>query len=186
MRTYFADDREAGPGDRHRPGLNAAVAIEPLFQRHFANEIVEPDLLRLLYHAVDLDRPGAQLERLRRLGDVLAHAEFVEIVVVEIDLLFRDRAVERERLVALDRIEILGRIRQVADALRARNARRQHQRGRAGRRQEGAPVEQVLRRGKAFRDFPSAAANDVHGDRPPDSGDPFDTPTGHHGQVSYQ
>ena len=38
----------------------------------------EADLLRLLHHAVDLDRPRPQLEGLRRLDHVLARAEFIE------------------------------------------------------------------------------------------------------------
>src|SRR6478672_1603469 len=45
-------EREAAPGDRHRPGLDAAMTIEPLLERHLADEIVDRDLERLLHHAV--------------------------------------------------------------------------------------------------------------------------------------
>src|SRR5712692_6243122 len=84
--------------------LHAAVAIEPLLQRHLADEVVDADVLRLLHHAVDLDRPRPQLERLRRLGDGLGGAELVEIVVVVVGPLVGDGTVEQVFLVALERV----------------------------------------------------------------------------------
>src|SRR5215813_13140669 len=98
-------------------------------ERHLADEIVDADLLRGLHHAVDLDRPRPQLERLRRLADALARAELVEIVVAGIDLLVGDRPIERVFFITAGGIEVLGRVRQVADALRERNLGRQRQRG---------------------------------------------------------
>ena len=53
---------------------------------------------------------GRILQRLRLLGDVLGRVEFVEIVVVAVDLLVGDRAIERVLVVVLGRIEIDGRI----------------------------------------------------------------------------
>jgi hypothetical protein len=154
---------KAAPRNRHRPGLDAAVAIEPLLQRHPADQVIDADFQRLLHHAIDLDGPWPQLQRLRRLGDVLARTELVEIVVAEVDLLVGDRPVERVFFIAADRIEIPGRVRQIADALGERKLGRERQRGRGARRQQTAAVqEEVFGRGKAFGDFPPAAANDVH------------------------
>ena len=85
-------------------------------------------------------------------GDFLGRIEFVEIIVMRVDLLVGDRPVERVFLVALGRIEIGGRVRQighVGDALRKRGARRQRQRGRAAQQQAAAVEEQMLGRGEA-------------------------------------
>jgi hypothetical protein len=68
---------------------------------------------------------GKPLQRLRRLGDALARAELVEIVVAGIDLLVGDRPIKGVFFIAAHRIEVLGRVRQVADALGERNFRRQ-------------------------------------------------------------
>ena len=58
---------------------------------------------------------GRDAQRLRRRGDDLGRAEFVEIVVVAVDLLVGDRPVERVFLVALGRIEVGGRVRQLVE-----------------------------------------------------------------------
>ena len=63
---------------------------------------------------------GRSLQCLRRLGDRLGGAELVEIIVAVVDLLVGDRPVEHIFVVALHRIELGGRIRQVGDALRQR------------------------------------------------------------------
>jgi hypothetical protein len=118
--------------------------------------------LRLLHHAVDLDGPRPQLERLRRLDDVLARAEFIEIIVAGIDPLLGDGTVEREFFIASDGIKILRRVGQIAHALseRCRGCKRK---GRC-RCKEAAPAEKhVLGRGVPFGYLPSAAANHVHG-----------------------
>src|SRR6516165_11211295 len=142
------------------------MAVEPLLQRHLADEIVDADLLRLFHHSVDFDRPGTQLERLRRFGDAFARAEFIEVVVVGIDLFVGDRTIKREFLIALDGINILGGIGQIADALSERGS--WDQRERAGAHKQAAAVEeQMLRCGKPLGNFPTAAMNDMHG-RPPD------------------
>ena len=161
--------REAGPRDRHCPGLDAAVAIEPLLQRHLADEVVEADLLLLFHHAVDLDGPRPQLERLGVAGDLLGGAEFVEIIVVGVDLLVRDGPIEHVLLVALDRIEVGGRIGQVGRrAAPGPSGATSDDRGHSGRRQEGAAIEeQVLGGGVTLGNFPSAAANDMHEANPP-------------------
>jgi len=101
------------------------MPIEPLLERHLADEIVDAELLRRLHHAVDLDGPWPQLERLRRLRDRLRRAELVEIVVILIDLLVSNRSIERVVFVASDRIKVLRRVWQVTDALGQRNVRRE-------------------------------------------------------------
>ena len=139
------------------------MAIEPLLELHLADELVDADLLRRLHHAVDFDRPWPQLERLRCPGDALGRTELVEIVVVGIDLLVGNRAVERVLLIATRRIEVLGRIRQIADPLRERHLGRERQRGRAAGGEQGATIEEkVLGGGEAFGNLPPAAANDMH------------------------
>jgi hypothetical protein len=158
---------KAAPRNRHRPGLDAAVAIEPLLQRHPADQVIDADFQRLLHHAIDLDGPWPQLQRLRRLGDVLARTELVEIVVAEVDLLVGDGPVESVILVPRQRIEVPRRIRQIGDPL-AIGKRRDERRG-SRRQQEGAAIEeQMLGGGLLLAQFPSAAANDVHDAVPPD------------------
>ena len=69
-------------------------------------------------------------------------------------------------MVTLDRIEILGRIGHVTGALGECRAggQRHSKAGEAGPGQKAAAVkEQALGRGKARRNLPSAAANDMHG-----------------------
>src|SRR5262249_29732779 len=114
---------------------------------------------------VDLHHPGADAQLLRRLGDVLAGAEFVEIVVVGVDLFGRDRAVaDPVFLDALEGIEILGRIGNLGDALRRCEAgkKRRGSKSRA-RCQECTTVqEHALRRRLMLGDFPSPAMDDIH------------------------
>ena len=45
------------------------MAVIPLLQRHRPHQIVDADLDRLFDHAVDLDGPGPDLQRLR--GDAI-------------------------------------------------------------------------------------------------------------------
>src|SRR6476646_6353121 len=79
------------------------MAIKPLLERHFLQEVVDVDLLRLLDEPVDLDAPRPRLQSFGGGGDALARAEFIEIVIVGVDLFRRDVAVELERLVAFRR-----------------------------------------------------------------------------------
>ena len=53
--------RKTAPRHRDRPGLDAAVAVEPLFERHLADQRIGVDGERFLDHAVDGHRPGAGL-----------------------------------------------------------------------------------------------------------------------------
>ena len=163
-------ERKAAPGNRHAPGFDAAMPIGALLDAHLANEIVDADLERLFHHAVDLDRPRPRIQRLRRAGDGLLLAEFVEIIIVAVDLLVGDWPVEFVFGVELGRVKIGGRVRQrrdIGDALRLRRHRRQrHGRQGHGRRaadQQLAPVEgKVLGRELALGNFPATAANNVH------------------------
>ena len=75
-------EREADPGDDHRPGLDAAHPIDALLEREPAAELVDIHDLRLGDLSVDGDGPGAGPEGPRpprRL--VLVDAELVEVVV---------------------------------------------------------------------------------------------------------
>lgn len=82
------------------------MAINACFQRNPANQIVECDGEWLFDKAIhrDLPRPDDEILRVRR--DVLARAELVEIVVVAVDLLRRDRLVDLVGFVSLGRIEV--------------------------------------------------------------------------------
>jgi hypothetical protein len=98
------------------------VTVGALLQRHLADQIVDADLLRRLHHAVDLHRPRPDWQLLRLLGDLFRRIEFVEIIVVAIDLLVGDRPIEDIFLVALGRIEIgirVWQIGEIGDTLRA-------------------------------------------------------------------
>src|SRR5580704_14825885 len=60
-------------------------------------------------------------------------------------------------------IEIVGRVRQIGDALRQRQSGRCQERRGAGRRQESAPAEKLLLgRGEPLRDLPASAMDDAH------------------------
>ena len=156
--------REAGPRDGHRPGLDTTVAIEALFERHRLQEVVDGDLARRFDHAVDLDLPRPRLQRLRRVIDVLGFAEFIEIVVMLVDVFGRHRPVERVSLVAFGGIEASRRIGLVVRARQARQRRQERARGdQRAVAHEGAPVEkQGFGRRFALGDLPTFAANDVH------------------------
>jgi hypothetical protein len=146
------------------------MPIEPFLDREFAHEVVDADLERLLHHAVDPDGPGPDLQRLGLAGDVLRRIEFVEVVVVGVDLLVGDRAIELVLLVAFAGIKIDGRVGLVADALGERELRRKAgSRGTGRDRQQRSAIEEkMLGGGAAFGRFPAAAADDVHGLIPPD------------------
>ena len=146
-------ERETGPGDRHAPGFHAAVAVGALLQRHLADQFVDADLERLFHHAVDLHRPRPDRQFLRLVGDFLGRIEFVEIIVVRVDLLVGDRPVERVFRVALGRIEIGGRVRQIGqigDALRSAAPGASAKAARAAQQQTAAVEEQMLGRGETF------------------------------------
>jgi hypothetical protein len=105
---------------------------------------------------------------LRLVGELLVRAVFVEIVVVDDQLLVGDRPVERERRVALGGIEIGGRVLRIGRALRLRDARRErHGASARRRRQKTTAVEEQVFGGRlAFGHFPAAAADDIHGHSP--------------------
>src|SRR2546426_7415806 len=73
---------EAEPGDDHRPGLDAAHAVDALLEREPAEQLVQVDDLWFLHLAVDAHSPGPGPQRARQLGRVaLVGAELVEVVV---------------------------------------------------------------------------------------------------------
>src|SRR5438309_6114858 len=87
-------EREAEPRNDHRPGLDAAHAVDALLEREPAEQLVHVDDLRFLYLTVDAHRPGAGPQRAGQLRRVaLVGAELVEVVVGG------DVAVRRARLV---------------------------------------------------------------------------------------
>ena len=137
------------------------MAVEPLLERHLADEVVDRDLERLLDHAVDLHGPGPGLERPRRRGDALRRAELIEVVVVAGELLRRDRPVERVGLVPLRRIEVEGRI----GALGERRAPPEGEPagdGAAAGEKRAAVDEHRFGRRLRFRDLPPAPPLDPH------------------------
>nr|ADI18334.1 hypothetical protein [uncultured Rhodobacterales bacterium HF4000_03E16] len=73
---------EAVPGHHHRPGLDAAKAIDALFDGHPGHDVLEGKLAGIVDHAIDFHAPRIGGERMgiaRRV--ILAGAEFVEVVV---------------------------------------------------------------------------------------------------------
>ncbi len=102
--------REAGPGHGHRPCFDAAVPVEPRLQRNFRTRSSKAMVKGFSTKPVDRDLPRADDEVLRVGGDVLARPELVEIVVVAVDLLGRDRAVELVGLVLLGGVEVGRRV----------------------------------------------------------------------------
>src|SRR5215469_15277969 len=117
------------------------MAIEALLERDLLEEIVDTELLLLFDHAVDLDRPGPKLQRLRGAGNVLGRTELVEIVVVGVDFLVGDGSIEDVFFVAFSRIKILAWIGQIGNALRQRQFRRERDYRSAGRGHEGTTAE---------------------------------------------
>ena len=81
------------------------MAVEPLFEAHLFQQIVDVDGDRLFDHAVDLDRPRPQLEGLRVAPDRLVHPEFVEIIVGRRIFLVGQRPVERVFFAAFCRVK---------------------------------------------------------------------------------
>ncbi|SSM13014.1 Uncharacterised protein [Klebsiella pneumoniae] len=80
--------READPGDHHRPGFHTAHTINALFQREAFGQIVMVKGQRFRHFATDGERPGigAQATRVRRrIGFI--EAEFIKIIVTG-DLIF--------------------------------------------------------------------------------------------------
>jgi len=72
----------AVPGDDHRPGLDAAMAVYAAFDGAIAEKVVDVDGDRLLDQAGDLDGPGTNLERVGIVGRLrLVGAELVVVVV---------------------------------------------------------------------------------------------------------
>ena len=149
--------RKAGPGDRHRPGLDAAMAIEPLLE---ADRLDEHRRCR----SSAPSPPGRRASPSRAaifsaLGvEMLVGAEFVEIIVVEIDLFRRHLAVELVGVVALGGIERGAGVGVLGES-------RARERGRAGDRagagQEAAAVEKDrLRAWFRWRAIPSRACDD--------------------------
>ena len=83
--------READPGDHHRPGFHAAHTVNTLFQREAFGQIVMVKGQRLRHLTADGQRPGigAQATRVRRrIGFI--EAEFIKVIVVG-DFIFRSK-----------------------------------------------------------------------------------------------
>ena len=75
-------ERDANPGDHHRPRLDAAQTIDALLELNGLDEVLEMVVRRLVAEAIDLDGPGAGLQRSAiRVRIALAGAELVEVVV---------------------------------------------------------------------------------------------------------
>src|SRR3546814_7947110 len=83
--------RSAGPRHHDRPGLDAAMAVDPLFERHRLDEGVDVDRALLLDHAVEDDGPGPHRQILGGTPDLFVRAALVEIVVCGDEVLRRDR-----------------------------------------------------------------------------------------------
>src|SRR5438552_19149246 len=104
IRRYFAEDSGCASSTSLASGKPDHGTVMPQastqrwrYSRSSSStffEVVDAELLLLLHHAVDLDRPRPQLERLRCACDLLRGAELVEIIVVDVDLLLGDGAVE--------------------------------------------------------------------------------------------
>ena len=73
--------REAAPRHDHGPGLDAAVPVDPLLERHLVQQVVDIDGLRLGHVTVEGHGPGPDLQGLGGAVDILVAAELVEIVV---------------------------------------------------------------------------------------------------------
>ena len=174
--------RDPGPRHRHRPGLDAAVAIETLLARQRPDQLVHVDGARLAHQARDLHRPGARLELVHGADHgVLLLRELVVVVVRRGDLLLGERAVEREPGIALRRVERLRRgrgrngsagglpgrhdaLRERAIGVRERSADGERDPRQAQGLQEPPPLEvDRLRRGFAPGDLPAARLLEVRG-----------------------
>ncbi len=76
-------EREAGPGDHHRPGFDAAHAVDAFFQRLALEDVFEREVSGFFGQAGDFHAPRSWLESAGMGSRIaLAGAELVEIVVV--------------------------------------------------------------------------------------------------------
>ena len=81
-RRHEVPEREADPGNHHRPGFHAAQAVDTLLERVGAEQVLQREPARLLAFAIDEDRPGPGPQPVRMLGGIgLVRAELVEVVV---------------------------------------------------------------------------------------------------------
>ena len=77
-----AGQRDADPGDHHRPPFDAPEAVDPFLQLNRFDQILEMVVSWLVAQTVDLDLPWTRLQRAAKsLGIVLARPELEEIVV---------------------------------------------------------------------------------------------------------
>ena len=81
------------------------MAVEPLFERHLLQQLVDIDGERFLDQPVDLDRPRTDLQRLGVGRDRFLRAELVKVVVGRGQFFVGQRPVERVARVALGRVE---------------------------------------------------------------------------------
>src|SRR5829696_2659015 len=137
------------------------MAVEPLLERHLADEVVDRDLERLLDHAVDLHGPGPGFERPGRRGDALRRAELIEVVVVAGELLRRDRPIEGVGLVPFRRIEVEGRIGALGERRAPPEGEPAGDRRPAGEKRAAVDEHRFGRRLR-FRDLPPAPPLDPH------------------------
>ena len=80
---------EADPRHHHRPGLDAAHAVNALFQRETLHQIVDIQRYRLRHFAVDAHLPAFGFQPAGVGGRIgFVEAEFIEVVVAG-DLVFR-------------------------------------------------------------------------------------------------
>ena len=79
---YDLGQGNTNPGNDHRPGFDAAHAVDVLFEIEGLHKVVEVEGAGFLRVSCDLNRPGSGSESLRiPVGLVFSLAEFVEIVV---------------------------------------------------------------------------------------------------------
>ena len=75
-------ERVADPGNDHAPGLDAAMAIDAVFERAQLEQRFDVEGLGLLHLAVHAHGPGPRGQAAGVLGGlILVHAELVEVVV---------------------------------------------------------------------------------------------------------
>ena len=152
--------RKPAPRHRHRPRLDAAMAIEPLFERHLLQQFVNVDGERFLDQPVDLDRPRTDLQCLSVGCDRFLRAELVEVVVRRRQLFSGQRPVECVARVLLGGIEASRRI-----FLRRKGRAQCRRQDRAGRNRfdhRPAPEEHYLRRRRTLAKLPASSSPDPH------------------------
>ncbi len=96
--------REARPRHDHRPGLDAAVAIDTLLELHLGQQVVEADLERLVDQPAHLNGPGPDRQLLRLAPDALVAGELVVVVVGRGQPLGRDGRGRAEFVAARGRV----------------------------------------------------------------------------------